>query len=59
MVLVGTSICCLLVLTLTQRRLEEAGPAEAGGASALFSTAFLRNVSLVSPEAQGLASFCT
>lgn len=39
MVFVGTSLCCLLVLALTQRRLEEAGPVVAGGPSPLFSTA--------------------
>lgn len=35
MVVVGTSICGLLVLTLTQRRVEAAGPVVAGGPSAL------------------------
>lgn len=55
MVVVGTSICGLLVLTLTQRRVEAAGPVVAGGPSALPP----EGLPFASPEAQGLASFCT
>lgn len=54
MVVVGTSICGLLVLTLTQRRVEAAGPVVAGGPSALPP----EGLPFASPEAQGLASFC-